>query len=435
MRRKAKKKNASGCPTCGKPARNPYRRVSGGRTVEGCVDKFHTGHLSGKDAQWHNRPEAKQVRSQMSSRNPKGQQNFATEAQLRARIKKLRYQHEKIMEELSRVRYQGQGWDLPGVPSDKKYQKLMANDEDIKREIRFLKEQLVKKRFGIENPKRRGKKNLFGFGRGTPREEVEQRQEREARKLFDSGQHRAARKLRKKSTRKYARQRGIKVEGRLRGAIRGTKAKAAARAHGLVDRIFGANPDSKCKCGHAESDHAQDNRPRHWRDDSHCLKCSCQKFRPKARARGQKNPIPALLATIGEGIGAGASWAAGEKAFSDIERAGRGKTVKRKTKARGKSRRNPDVKMKYSKGMQRWYKDFGPGQGRMYFPKGYKPQSYKRPKKKKSKNPSRPATHCLAKGSARNPRILFYGTRAGMMAMKKKLSREGMRGLRIGHRP
>ncbi len=50
------------CPTCGKPAHAPYRRVLNGKISEGCVDPFHTGRLSGADLAWHMRPCAVQLR-------------------------------------------------------------------------------------------------------------------------------------------------------------------------------------------------------------------------------------------------------------------------------------------------------------------------------------------------------------------------------------
>lgn len=52
------------CPTCGKLAHTPYRRLVGGEFVEGCVDDFHTGHLvpcSGS-SHWHSRKEAQAIR-------------------------------------------------------------------------------------------------------------------------------------------------------------------------------------------------------------------------------------------------------------------------------------------------------------------------------------------------------------------------------------
>jgi hypothetical protein len=57
---------SQGCPTCGKPAAAPYRRVVAGEIVEGCVDAHHSlGRLTGKSAAWHARTEAIAVRSAM----------------------------------------------------------------------------------------------------------------------------------------------------------------------------------------------------------------------------------------------------------------------------------------------------------------------------------------------------------------------------------
>jgi hypothetical protein len=52
------------CPTCCRPAEEPYRRVIEGAIREGCVDASHL-HLIGEtseSAAWHNRPEAQDMR-------------------------------------------------------------------------------------------------------------------------------------------------------------------------------------------------------------------------------------------------------------------------------------------------------------------------------------------------------------------------------------
>ena len=61
------------CPTCGRPADDPARRLgsldlwpaSDGEIVEGCVDAHHTGALpaGSATAAWHDRPEAQQLRA------------------------------------------------------------------------------------------------------------------------------------------------------------------------------------------------------------------------------------------------------------------------------------------------------------------------------------------------------------------------------------
>ncbi len=53
------------CTTCGRAAGDPYRRRVGGKTVEGCIDDAHTGHLYGDSLRWHMRPEAKSYRVAM----------------------------------------------------------------------------------------------------------------------------------------------------------------------------------------------------------------------------------------------------------------------------------------------------------------------------------------------------------------------------------
>lgn len=59
------------CPTCGRSAGAPYREharpdgsVPGGVVTAGCIDPIHTGHLYGESLRWHNRKEAKELRSQ-----------------------------------------------------------------------------------------------------------------------------------------------------------------------------------------------------------------------------------------------------------------------------------------------------------------------------------------------------------------------------------
>jgi putative cell wall-binding protein len=131
----------------------------------------------------------------------------------------------------------------------------------------------------------KGKKNLFGFGRGEDRGKVARRKRSEARKFFEAGEYRAARRTAKMSLRKYARRRGVKLEGRLRGALRARKERARGKAHRLVEALFGTNPPAV-----------------------------------------KKNAIPLLLSALGEGAG----FAAGDAAFRDLTRR---KSVKKKKKS------------------------------------------------------------------------------------------------------
>ncbi len=50
------------CPTCGHGASAPYRRVSEGKIVEGCIDAFHAEALYGESLRWHTRPAAQKLR-------------------------------------------------------------------------------------------------------------------------------------------------------------------------------------------------------------------------------------------------------------------------------------------------------------------------------------------------------------------------------------
>ena len=53
------------CRICTKPVDSPYRVYDErGHVIQGCVAPDHTGHLIAisASAQWHNRPEAKQIR-------------------------------------------------------------------------------------------------------------------------------------------------------------------------------------------------------------------------------------------------------------------------------------------------------------------------------------------------------------------------------------
>lgn len=57
------------CPTCMRKAHSPFRVWNGGKVVNGCVDEFHTGHLTSpsESSFWHNRPAAKKIRGNMKA--------------------------------------------------------------------------------------------------------------------------------------------------------------------------------------------------------------------------------------------------------------------------------------------------------------------------------------------------------------------------------
>jgi len=57
--------SATTCPTCTRPAENPYRRWdASGRIIEGCVDAIHTGKLVPISSSngWHMRKKAIAIR-------------------------------------------------------------------------------------------------------------------------------------------------------------------------------------------------------------------------------------------------------------------------------------------------------------------------------------------------------------------------------------
>lgn len=58
------------CPTCSRAADSPARRLVDSEIVEGCVDAFHHGHLTGAGLAWHNRPYAQQLRAQTLAAMP-----------------------------------------------------------------------------------------------------------------------------------------------------------------------------------------------------------------------------------------------------------------------------------------------------------------------------------------------------------------------------
>lgn len=94
----------------------------------------------------------------------------------------------------------------------------------------------------VTAPKRKG--NFFGLNRkGSTRESVEKRKDQEAHSLFAAGEFNKAKKVKKQSAKKYARQSGIKMEGGLRRAKRGLKKRLQKKASSAIGRLF--NPDQE----------------------------------------------------------------------------------------------------------------------------------------------------------------------------------------------
>ena len=60
------------CPTCGRPAAAPARRLVDGEIVEGCVDAHHTGALpaGSATAAWHDQPFAQRLRARALASMP-----------------------------------------------------------------------------------------------------------------------------------------------------------------------------------------------------------------------------------------------------------------------------------------------------------------------------------------------------------------------------
>jgi hypothetical protein len=91
-----------------------------------------------------------------------------------------------------------------------------------------------------EKPKR--EKNLFGFGRkGSTRETVEKKRDQEAHSLFAAGEYRKAKKTKKKSAKKFAREQGLTMEGWGQRAKRRVRKRLQKKAHSAIGRLF--NPD------------------------------------------------------------------------------------------------------------------------------------------------------------------------------------------------
>jgi hypothetical protein len=73
---------AATCPLCGRAPNSPgmQARNERGRMVQGCVDEFHTGHVFGEAARWHNRPEAKKLRATLKTGRMGGVTHYARQA-------------------------------------------------------------------------------------------------------------------------------------------------------------------------------------------------------------------------------------------------------------------------------------------------------------------------------------------------------------------
>jgi len=86
------------------------------------------------------------------------------------------------------------------------------------------------------------KKNFFGLGRkGATRETVEKRKDQEAHSLFAAGEFDKAKKVKKQSAKKFARQQGIKMEGAGRRIKRRIRKRLQKKATSAIGRLF--NPE------------------------------------------------------------------------------------------------------------------------------------------------------------------------------------------------
>lgn len=212
------------------------------------------------------------------------------------------------------------------------------------------------------------KKNLFGLSSGAPRSRVESQRRKESHKLLDQGKYGQAKRVSKMSTRKYAKKRGIKVEGRLRAKLRKRKEHARAKAHGLVERIFGA-----------------------------------------------RNPVPALLTSLGSAIEEGAGFAVGSavgsRAIKDADGSGR-TTVKKPKKPKSKPRRGKKRPAK---------------------------RKSKKAKKNSSRRRTKRITHAIAVGrvrgrvGGRDRRIVFTGTKREVHEQARLMRRAGAKSIHVGH--
>jgi hypothetical protein len=197
----------------------------------------------------------------------------------------------------------------------------------------------------------RSQKNLFGFGKGTSHSAVEGRRRKEAHRLLDEGHYGEARRVSKMSTRRYAKKRGIKVEGRIRTRLKRGKESARRKAHGIVDKIFGGNPTMQqkqalldvaakrvgvtCRLNPDGSVDIRVSGQVHTFDDINSAFGFLDGLTMNTKER-KRNPLPALLSSLGSAIEQGAGYAAGAAlgagAIKDMEER---KTVIRKKKATG----------------------------------------------------------------------------------------------------
>jgi hypothetical protein len=71
---------STSCPICGRGPSIPARTFDvRGKVLSGCVDEFHTGHLTlGESSFWHHRPEARKIRATMKA----GRDGFVTQFSL-----------------------------------------------------------------------------------------------------------------------------------------------------------------------------------------------------------------------------------------------------------------------------------------------------------------------------------------------------------------
>jgi hypothetical protein len=90
------------------------------------------------------------------------------------------------------------------------------------------------------------KQNFLGLGRkGATRERVESRRDAEAHARLDAGDYRGAKRVKKQSAKKFAREQGIKMEGGLQRVKRSVRKKLQKKATRAIGRLF--NPDQEDK--------------------------------------------------------------------------------------------------------------------------------------------------------------------------------------------
>ncbi len=239
------------------------------------------------------------------------------------------------------------------------------------------------------------KKNFFGLGKGAPRASVERKKRSEAHRLLDQGHSWAARRVSRMSTRKYARKRGMKIEGRLRTHLRERREHARKQVHGLVDRMFGQNPAGLLPAvveglaigsGIVASEKA--------------LEALSKK---KATS---KNPLPALLGALAQGAESAVGGTLGVEALKSVTHSGaKRRPMKKKKKAKKKAARRPRPRAKKKTG---------------HNPK----RSHTKAKRKVAR-----VTHAVAVRG----KIVDMGTHAQMKAKARNLRRAGLKAI-IGKR-